>query len=222
MVNVLWCVELDLIPLKDRVLSSGVFWGVCELSMTLWSLSSDGWCCVLIFVVCPEAFQPETAGRWVGPNLGPEMQASGKTCSDQYFLGLLLPVSLPPHWATVNLCLPRRHSKTPSRFNLGSFRILFCPGSQWMWDLVCTLEELSVCFPHSCGAPTLMPCWFSRLNALWVLLPNARLSCYLEGILLWGESLYSLCGIYIFGVRVAFSIDVCHLFPQCMLAVIPG
>ena len=30
----------------------------------------------------------------------------------------------------------------------------------------------------------------------------------------------SLCLIF-FGVRAAFSMDFCHLFPQCMLAIIP-
>ena len=65
-----------------------------------------------------------------------------------------------------------------------------------------------------------MPCCFSWLHALWVLLPNARLSCYLEGILLWGESLYSLCGIYIFGVRVGFCMDAYHIFPQGMVAIL--
>ena len=37
---------------------SCVFWGGCELSITLGSLFSDGWVCVpIVLVVCPEAFQ---------------------------------------------------------------------------------------------------------------------------------------------------------------------
>ena len=46
---------LSLFPLKDGVKSSGMFWGVCELSMTLGSLSADGWHCVPgLLVVCHE------------------------------------------------------------------------------------------------------------------------------------------------------------------------
>ena len=40
--SVLGGVELSLFPLKDRATSGGVFWGVCDLSMTLGSLSDDG------------------------------------------------------------------------------------------------------------------------------------------------------------------------------------
>ena len=34
-------------------------------------------------------------------------------------------------------------------------------------------------------------------------------------------SLCSLCGFNSFGKRKVFSMDVCHLFPQCLLAIIP-
>ena len=36
-----------------------------------------------------------------------------------------------------------------------------------------------------------------------------------------GASLCSLCEFSIFGVRAVFSMDACHVFPQCVLAVIP-
>ena len=51
---VFWWVELDLVPLMGRAISSGVFWGVCELSMTLGSLSVNGSDCgrVLLVVWC--------------------------------------------------------------------------------------------------------------------------------------------------------------------------
>ena len=50
-----WWVELSLFPLMGRAMSGGVFWGVCELSMTLGSLSVDGWVCVpALFVVWSE------------------------------------------------------------------------------------------------------------------------------------------------------------------------
>ena len=43
---VFWWMRLDLVFLVGRTASGGVFWGVCELSMTLGSLSANGWCCV--------------------------------------------------------------------------------------------------------------------------------------------------------------------------------
>ena len=41
----------------------------------------------------------------------------------------------------------------------------------------------------------------------------------LEGCV--GASLCSLHGFNIFGARAVFSMDACHLFPQCVLALIP-
>ena len=48
---VFWWVGLDLDLLVGRAVSSGVFWGVCELSVTLGSLSANGWGCVPVFLV---------------------------------------------------------------------------------------------------------------------------------------------------------------------------
>ena len=49
--SVFWWVGLDLVLLVGRTVSSGVFWGVCELSMTLGSLSANGWGCVPVLLV---------------------------------------------------------------------------------------------------------------------------------------------------------------------------
>ena len=50
---VFWWVDPDLVFLVGRAMSGGVFWGVCELSMTLGSLSDNGWGCVpVLLVVC--------------------------------------------------------------------------------------------------------------------------------------------------------------------------
>ena len=53
-------------------MSGGVFWGVCELNMTLGSLCADGWVCVpVLFVVWCEAssagscWQLGGAGPWI-------------------------------------------------------------------------------------------------------------------------------------------------------------
>ena len=48
---VLWSVGLDLVFLVGRAPSTGVFWGVCKLSMILGSLSANGWGCVSVFLV---------------------------------------------------------------------------------------------------------------------------------------------------------------------------
>ena len=42
---------LDLVFLVGRNMSSGVFWGVCKLSMILGSLSANGWGCVPVLLV---------------------------------------------------------------------------------------------------------------------------------------------------------------------------
>ena len=58
LVPALWLVELGLILLMGRAMPRGAFRGDCELSMTLGSLSSDGWGCVpILVVVWTEAFQ---------------------------------------------------------------------------------------------------------------------------------------------------------------------
>ena len=50
-----WQVKLDLVPLMGRAASGGVFCGLFELSMTLGSLSANGWGCVpVLLVVCCE------------------------------------------------------------------------------------------------------------------------------------------------------------------------
>ena len=47
---------LDLVFLVVRAASAGVFWGVCELSMTFGSLSANDWGCVPVLqVVWPGA-----------------------------------------------------------------------------------------------------------------------------------------------------------------------
>ena len=48
---VFWWMWLDLVFLGGRTTSSDVFWGVCELSMILGSLSANGWSCVPVLLV---------------------------------------------------------------------------------------------------------------------------------------------------------------------------
>ena len=48
---VFWWMRLDLAFLVGRTVSSGVFWGVSDLSMILSSLSANGWACVPVLLV---------------------------------------------------------------------------------------------------------------------------------------------------------------------------
>ena len=55
--SVSWWMRLDPVFLVGRTVSSGVFWGVCELIAILGSLSANGWGCVPVLLVvwhgCP-------------------------------------------------------------------------------------------------------------------------------------------------------------------------
>ena len=48
---VFWWVRLDLVLLVGRAASGGMFWRVCELSMTSGSRSANGWGCVPVLLV---------------------------------------------------------------------------------------------------------------------------------------------------------------------------
>ena len=51
LVPVFWWVGLYLVLLVGRATSGDVFWDVCDLSMTLGSLSANGWGCVPVLLV---------------------------------------------------------------------------------------------------------------------------------------------------------------------------
>ena len=46
-----WLIRLDLVFLVGGAMSGDVFWGVCELSMILGSLSANGCGCVPVLLV---------------------------------------------------------------------------------------------------------------------------------------------------------------------------
>ena len=48
---VFWWVGLGLVFLVGRSTSSGVFWGVSELSVISGSLSANGWVCIPVLIV---------------------------------------------------------------------------------------------------------------------------------------------------------------------------
>ena len=52
LVPVFWWMRLDHVFLVGKIMSAGVFWGVCDLIMILDSPSANGWDCVpvLLFV----------------------------------------------------------------------------------------------------------------------------------------------------------------------------
>ena len=80
---VFWWMRLDLVFLVGRTASTGVFWGVCELSMILGSLSANGWGYVSVLLAvwhgCPAL---ELAGRWVELGLIVETEISGRALAD--------------------------------------------------------------------------------------------------------------------------------------------
>ena len=49
--SVFWWMRLDFVFLVGGTASSGVFWGVYDLIMTLGSLSANGWGCVPVLLV---------------------------------------------------------------------------------------------------------------------------------------------------------------------------
>ena len=89
-------------------------------------------------------------------------------------------------------------------------------------ETLCVTSKSGLCFLQPCGAPTLNLCLSSRLNALGVLSSGRPSACVLGGCFYVGTFLCSLCGLlFFFFFLAAFSIDVCHVFLQCMLSIIP-
>ena len=60
---VFWWMRLDLVFLVGRTASGGVFWGVCDLTMFLGSLSAKGWGCVPVLLVVWRRVS-STVGCW--------------------------------------------------------------------------------------------------------------------------------------------------------------
>ena len=79
---VFWWVGLDLVFLVVRAASGGVFWGVCELSMMLGSLSANGWGCVPVLLFGMGRLALELAGRWVELVLSIETKISGRALAN--------------------------------------------------------------------------------------------------------------------------------------------
>ena len=64
-------------------MSRGVFWGVCELSMTLGSLSANGWGCVPVLLVAWHGHPAlELTGHWVVLGLSVETEIYGRALTD--------------------------------------------------------------------------------------------------------------------------------------------
>ena len=78
---VFWWVGLDLVFLAGRAASGGEFWGVCEPSMILGSLSANGWGCVPVLLGMGHPAL-ELAGHWVELGLSFETEISGRTLAN--------------------------------------------------------------------------------------------------------------------------------------------
>ena len=65
-----------------RVEPGGVFWGVCELSMILGSLCSNGWVCVPVLLVVWHGASSTGAGFSVELSLSIETDISGRSLAN--------------------------------------------------------------------------------------------------------------------------------------------
>ena len=96
-------------------------------------------------------------------------------------------------------CTPHQAGDSPTpagRSRSGSYVVTtFYPESWRTHDLVCTLKELSFCFPPPCGIPGIKLHWSLNLDSLGLLL-------LLLGSPMWGSELSLLwqnfCGIIVF------------------------
>ena len=82
LVPVFWWLRLDLVFLVGRTASSGVFCGVCELIMTLSSLSDNEWCCVPVLLVFWHGVSSTGACWSLELCLSIEMEISGRVLTD--------------------------------------------------------------------------------------------------------------------------------------------
>ena len=83
----LWWLELNLLS-YDQAVSRGVLWGVCELSITVGSLSADGWSCVPVLLVVPlEVSCTGACRKLVEPGFSVVMETLKKAYTDCYSLG---------------------------------------------------------------------------------------------------------------------------------------
>ena len=144
---------------------------------------------------------------WVGPRLGAKMGTSGRAHADWYSLGPPLPVFLPPQWATYNLYSPSRSPSALVRSTLILMEVLLCAVSQFLWVLMCILQERRISFSKPCGAPALRCHWPSKPNVLPVRTLDSRPSYCLAGLLFFfnvAMSLCRLCGFNIFWCKSCF------------------
>ena len=110
----------------------------------------------------------EPTGCWVGLGLGEEMATSMKAHTNQYSSELLLPVSLFPQWARATLPSADNPPILAGRSGPVFYKVTdFFPGSWHAWDLACSLQEWSFCFPQSYGILVIKPHWPSKPDSLW-------------------------------------------------------
>ena len=129
----------------------------------LWTQDSFRHCVGWLLGLCsqpvgwPEAL--ELAGYWVGPGLSTKWWPPGELTLRNIPWGLRYQCPCP----TVGHSQSPPLQETLQNLQVGLTRApvesLLCLGSQGTWTLVCTLQEWSLCFPQSCGAPALKCLW---------------------------------------------------------------
>ena len=98
--------RLDLFFLLGRSVSSGVFWGVCDLIMIFGSLSANGWGCVPVLLVvwhrAPKTVAPltlscvseeRTPSGDLHAEVGPHPKLNPGSCASKEEKGKFLPVA---------------------------------------------------------------------------------------------------------------------------------
>ena len=116
---------------------------------------------------------------------------------------------------SADLCLPRRVSKIP-KYVLPRFLWRYCFGLGVLKTLY-VASESGVCFPQSCGALVLKPCWPPGLNALGAGGGGCVSSQCQTLRLSWWDVFrkdHPYVGLIFFGAGALFSLDVCRLFPR--------
>ena len=105
------------------------------------------------------------------PGLNAKLVTSGSAHSNEYSLGLLPQMSF-SHMRHSYSLPPQAYSKVG--LDHAPMVSLLCPGSQCMWNLMCALQQWSLCLTQSCGVPALKPTGLQSQMFWRLLLPMPR------------------------------------------------
>ena len=153
-----WHAELG--PRPPWGQSRGMSRGSSRLRMAIGSLFADGWGYFSTQLLHLRYSSTHAYRLLGGTGLGTwELKdgAHNGTCLHQHPCCRKLPWVAPvrvydvprANWSCFHFC--GTFSKTSSRPAQDPIQLLLLPGSQYMWDFVCALQEWSIYFLQSCG-----------------------------------------------------------------------